>query len=274
MNVADLYIRYGRDSLNTNLPAHAEQRLRAYCKKNNITIRQVVIDVGQSSCFKSRAWKDYLRFLKKGHPHNCGLLFTTWDRFSRNAADAYWMINTLRELGVEPQAAEQPLGASIAENKMMMALYLAAPQVGQDRRALSVTDCMHKARREGRYMGPAPMGYANKKDGPGRKYIAPAEPMAGMVRWLFAEIAKEVYNPEKLFQIAKQKGFLMTRKQFNAIIGNPVYCSRIFLPKYGNQESTFIKGQHEPLISESLFYHVQDILDRFNMDKNTTDKVA
>jgi site-specific DNA recombinase len=52
--------------------------------------------------------------------------FTKWDRFSRNAGDAYQMINILRKVGVEPQAIEQPLDLSVPENKMMLAFYLAA----------------------------------------------------------------------------------------------------------------------------------------------------
>ena len=59
-----------------------------------------------------------------------------WDRFSRNAGDAYQMINILRKLGVEPQAIEQPLDLSVPENKMMLAFYLAAPEVENDIRAL------------------------------------------------------------------------------------------------------------------------------------------
>ncbi|MDE1193132.1 MAG: hypothetical protein PW786_13465 [Arachidicoccus sp.] len=34
---------------------------------------------------------------------------------------------------------------------------------------------MRKARKEGRYMGPAPLGYINKVTEDGKKYIAPKE---------------------------------------------------------------------------------------------------
>ncbi len=42
------------------------------------------------------------------------VLFTKWDRFSRNAADAYHMFNVLGRFGIEAQAIEQPLGLDIA----------------------------------------------------------------------------------------------------------------------------------------------------------------
>ena len=44
-------------------------------------------------------------------------------------------------------------------------------------------------------------------------------------------------------------------------IRNPVYCGKIFIPKYKEEEGYFVQGSHEPLISEVLFYDVQDIVD-------------
>jgi DNA invertase Pin-like site-specific DNA recombinase len=94
----------------------------------------------------------------------CGIRF---DSFSLNfssknlrveslcgAADAYQMISTLRRLGVEPQAVEQPLDLSIPENKMMLAFYLATPEVEIDRRALNTFHGMRRSKKEGRWMHP------------------------------------------------------------------------------------------------------------------------
>jgi len=41
------------------------------------------------------------------------ILFTKWDRFSRNIAEAYLMIKKLQDINVIPQAIEQPLGIFI-----------------------------------------------------------------------------------------------------------------------------------------------------------------
>lgn len=40
-----------------------------------------------------------------------------------------------------------------------------------------------------------------------------------------------------------------------------MYCGKIYIPAFKDEEATYVKGQHEPLISEDLFYTVQDILD-------------
>lgn len=44
-------------------------------------------------------------------------------------------------------------------------------------------------------------------------------------------------------------------------IRNPVYCSKIFIPKYKGEESRFVKGLREPLVAEVLFYAMQNVLD-------------
>ena len=61
--------------------------------------------------------------------------------------------------------------------------------------------------------------------------------------------------------MAKQKGFGSTKSPFWFAMRNPVYCGKIFIPKYKDEESRFINGSHEPIISAELYYQVQDILD-------------
>lgn len=259
MKVADLYIRVSTDEQADKgySQRSQEELLRKYCDINNISIRKVMFEDYSAKTFVRPEWKAYLLELKKHKGKADLVLFLKWDRFSRNAGDAYQMINTLRKLGVEPQAIEQPLDLSIPENKMMLAFYLAAPEVENDRRALNVIHGMRRARKEGRYMGLAPIGYTNKTDEAGRKYISINEPQAGILRWSFEEIAKGAYNTEQVFKMAKEKGFTGTKSLFWFAIRNPVYCGKIFIPKYKEDESR----QHEPLISEDLYYQVQDVLD-------------
>lgn len=188
------------------------------------------------------------------------ILFTKWDRFSRNAGDAYQMIGTLRRLGIEPQAVEQPLDLSIPENKMMLAFYLAAPEVENDRRALNVFYGMRRAKKEGRWMATAPVGYINKITESGRKYIAPKEPEASVMKWVFQELSKGIYAADQIRKEANKRGLKCARNNFWNIIRNPVYCGKIVVSKFKDEESIIVQGQHEPLISESLFYAVQDVL--------------
>ena len=263
MKTADLYIRVSTDEQADKGYSQRSQEefLRRYCDINKLAIRKVMFEDHSAKTFIRPEWQKYLTDLRKHKGQADVVLFLKWDRFSRNAGDAYQMISLLRKLGIEPQAIEQPLDLCVPENKMMLAFYLAAPEVENDRRALNVIHGMRRARKEGRYMGLAPVGYTNKTDECGRKHIAPNEPQASIIRYAFYQIADGTYNTEQIFKQAKLKGFSGSKGLFWFAIRNPLYCGKIFIPKYKDEESRFVKALHEPIISEALFYQVQDVLD-------------
>ncbi len=180
--IADLYIRVSTDEQAEKgfSQRNQEEMLRKYCGINQIQIRNVIYEDHSAKTFNRPQWKKFLANIKK-HKNKINLvLFMKWDRFSRNAGDAYQMINLLRKLGVEPQAIEQPLDLSVPENKMMLAFYLAAPEVENDRRALNTFQGLRRGKKEGRHMGMAPYGYANKITEDGKKYIA----IVPDIKWL------------------------------------------------------------------------------------------
>ncbi|WP_205686131.1 recombinase family protein [Chitinophaga costaii] len=147
------------------------------------------------------------------------------------------MISTLRRLGVEPQAVEQPLDLSIPENKMMLAFYLAAPEVENDRRALNVFHGMRRAKKEGRVIGIAPLGYSSKVTETGKKYIAIKDDEAEIMRWAFSELAAGKLNTEQIWKEARAKGLKCSKNTFWNFIRNPVYGGKVFIAKYKDEES-------------------------------------
>jgi site-specific DNA recombinase len=260
---ADLYIRVSTDEQADKgySQRDQEERLRKYCELQRITIRKVIREDHSAKTFNRPEWTKLLADLRKRRGQVDCILFIKWDRFSRNAGDAYQMINTLRKLEVEPQAIEQPLDLSVPENKMMLAFYLAAPEVENDRRALNVLHGMRRAKKEGRWMGQAPLGYANKITEDGKKYIAPKEPEAGIMQWVFKSLVTGQYTVEQIFKEAQLKGIKVARSNFWVSLRNPVYCGKIYIGPYKEEAARHVPGLHQPIISESLFYDVQDYLD-------------
>ncbi|HEY0669395.1 MAG TPA: recombinase family protein [Sphingobacteriaceae bacterium] len=263
MKTADLYIRVSTDEQADKGYSQRSQEevLRRYCDVKGITVRKAIFEDHSAKSFVRPEWAKFLIDLKKKRGQTDLVLFTKWDRFSRNAGDAYQMISILNGLGVEPQAIEQPLDISVPENKMMLAFYLAAPEVENDRRALNTFFGMRRARKEGRWMGPAVVGYQNRVRENGQKYIAPREPDAAIMRWVYQELATGRWFIDQIWKEARKKGLSCGRKNFWQVIRNPVYCGKIFVPQYKDEEATIVQGQHEGLISEALFYQVMDVLD-------------
>lgn len=263
MKIADLYVRVSTDEQADKGYSQRgqEEMLRKYCEINMISIRKVVFEDYSAKTFERPAWKGLLDDLKKQKGKVNLVLFTKWDRFSRNAGDAYHMIAVLRKLGVEPQAIEQPLDLSIPENKMMLAFYLAAPEVENDRRALNTIDGMRRAQKEGRYMGVASVGYINRISESGRKYIAIDQPQADLLKQAFEEVATGIYALEEVRKRAVRKGLKCSKTSFRRALENPVYFGKIELKAYRDEKAKLVDGQHEALISEKLFYDIQDAID-------------
>ena len=263
MKIADLYIRVSTDEQADKgySQRNQEEVLKRYCEINSIQVRNIIFEDHSAKTFVRPEWKKLESSLKKSKGKVDLVLFTKWDRFSRNAGDAYQMINKLRSYGVEPQAIEQPLDLSVPENKMMLAFYLAAPEVENDRRALNTFHGMRRAKKEGRCLGIAPLGYKNVTNENGNKSIIIKEPQASIIRFAFKELAKGILCAEEVRREANKKGLKCSRANFWMLVRNPVYCGKIFIPKYKDEEAHFVPGLHEPIITESLYYKVQDMLD-------------
>ena len=264
MKKADLYIRVSTDEQADKgySQRDQEERLRRYCENNSIVVGQVIYEDYSAKTFNRPEWIKLLDTLRKKSSRTNLLLFTKWDRFSRNAGDAYQMINILKKLKVEPQAIEQPLDLSIPENKMMLAIYLAAPEVENDRRALNTYYGMRRAKKEGRLMGRAPYGYANKITENGKKYVTPTEPEASNMKWAFKEMSKGVFSATQIMEMMNRKGGRLVKiSAFLASLRNTAYCGKIYVEQFNEEEAHYVTSIHEPLISEDLFEKVQCIMD-------------
>ncbi|UDQ51996.1 recombinase family protein [Chryseobacterium indologenes] len=102
----------------------------------------------------------------------------------------------------------------------------------------------------------------------GKKVIAPKEPEADIIKWSFHQAAQNDHKISEIMKMANEKGLICSRSHFFRILRNPIYCGLISVKLKSNEEQ-MIKGLHEPLISESLFYQVQSVI---NTKRKTTSK--
>ncbi|WP_082891186.1 recombinase family protein [Chryseobacterium glaciei] len=150
---------------------------------------------------------------------------------------------------------------SVPENKLMLAIYLSTPEVENDRRALNTFHGMRRAKKEGRLMGIAPYGYINRSHEDGKKYIAIKQPEASNLIWAFNEVAKgHIPTDHVRVQMNKRDGSSMSRSAFSKAMRNSVYCGKIYIENYKQEEAYHIDGKHEALISERLFNQVQLVM--------------
>ncbi|WP_312285114.1 recombinase family protein [Chryseobacterium gleum] len=267
MTIADLYIRVSTDEQADKgySQRDQEERLRSHCFRAGLIIGKVIFEDHSAKSFERPEWKKYMLEFSRRKAEKEGrlLLFTKWDRFSRNTSDAYQMIGHLKKKNITPQAIEQSLDLSIPENKVLLAIYLSTPEVENDRRALNVTNGMRRAIKEGRMMGIAPYGYINKCTEDGRKYVAIKEPEASNIIWAFKQVAKG-HLPTAIVRVEmnKRDGRNISLNAFMEALKNVAYCGKLLLRANGKEEEKIVEGKHEPLISEELFMKVQNVLRR------------
>ncbi|AMR33114.1 hypothetical protein A0256_17675 [Mucilaginibacter sp. PAMC 26640] len=58
-----------------------------------------------------------------------------------------------------------------------------------------------------------------------------------------------------------ESGLNCSKNNFLRLVRNPIYCGRIPIAQYKDEDAFTVTGLHKPIISEYLFYEVQDILD-------------
>lgn len=265
MKSAILYIRVSTDEQADRgySQRNQDEVLKKYCLQHRINILDIIFEDYSAKTFNRPKWTQMLQNLRKQKRYRSKLLlFTKWDRFSRNTSEAYQMISYLRNLGVEPQAIEQPLDLSVPENKMMLAFYLAVPEVENERRGLNVFYGLRRARKEGRWTSIAPIGYLNKSTENGTKYIAPDPTQGKLMKEAFEDLAKGKFAIDQVWRMAKLKGLKCGKSNFAQVLRNPIYCGLITVPAHKDEMLQFVIGQHQALITRETFEKVQHYLNK------------
>lgn len=190
------------------------------------------------------------------------ILLIKFDRFNRNIEYDYQMIRMLRDLNVQPMAIDQPIDLEVPKSIVMLAVYLPIPEAENSRRGLTTSERMRRAIKMWCCPEKAPIAYANHTNTDGKKFIMPKQPEADHIRWLFQQLATGCYTISKVRKIACINGLQCIKNNFWKLVRNPIYCGMIEIPASWNEEEQFVRGIHEPLISESLFHQVQLIICR------------
>ena len=112
---------------------HQEETLRRYCELKGYNVISHFQDCFSAITFDRPEWKKLESFVKNNKKVDL-ILFTKWDRFSRNTEQALAVILELSNMGIEINSIEQPLDFSIPDNKMILSMYLLLPELNQIKR--------------------------------------------------------------------------------------------------------------------------------------------
>jgi len=119
---------------------------------------------------------------------------------------------------------------------------------------------VRNAKESGRYLGKAPFGYSNIIDGTLRNLIEINKPKALIVEKTFQDYITGI--PQYLiYKTAKKLGLALSGKMvIRDILTNCVYAGLIKVPAFQELPEKYVKGIHEPIISEAESWLVQSML--------------
>lgn len=250
------------------------ERLERYCEKEQIEIVYQFNEDHSAKSFDRPSWKEWMAYAKKNHKDIDYLLFTTWDRFARDIAGAYSVIAELtNKYKIQPQAIEQQIDFSIPETKAMLALYLAMPEIDNDRRSIKIRGGIRQALKQGRWIRKAPVGYRNMRDEQNKPIIVPHESNADLIRYAFEAFADGVTQAEIRSELAA-KGLRLSKSNFSRLLRRELYIGKMIVPAEGDEPEMVVEAVHQGLISEDLFYRVQNALDGTKKRLNSVAKVT
>ncbi len=236
-----------------------EAKLIQYCKERDYRVIEIYREDYSAKTFKRPEFKKLLTFCKSNKRQVDELLLVKWDRFSRNTAESYQMIGTFNALDIKINAITQPLDMTVPEQLLMMAVYLAIPEVENQRRSQNVIAGMRRAFKEGRYVGSPPKGYYVGRDDSKKPILMPSK-NAPLIQEAFELISKGIYTQKEVLNRLKKKGLKSSKTVFSILLRNPIYYGSVFIKAYKEEPETVVDGIHEPIISKKLFDDVQVVL--------------
>jgi site-specific DNA recombinase len=260
---------------------HQEESLKKYCDDNGYNVLSVYREDHSAKDFKRPEWTKLKKYAKSNKKIITKILFTKWDRFSRNIEEALKEIREFDSIDIEINASEQNLDRTNSDSKLILAVYLSAGEVERDKIASRTKMGTYQAKCEGYYASKAPFGYVSVRYGSktqqtqtkGKRTMLVPDENAHFVTRAFNEVATGLKPAEHIRKQLKEEGMMLEKSAFNTMLKNIVYAGKIEVPEYKKNPARLVDAVHEPLIDIETFLKVQEVFKNKRWKNiKTTDK--
>ena len=238
---------------------HQKEMLERYCELKDYALLKHFEEDFSAKNFNRPEWIKLEAFVKANRRSIDKIIFTKWDRFSRNIEEALRVIRNFRNWGIEVNAIEQPLDLTNPDNKTMLALYLVMPEVENDKISQRTKDGIIRARKEGAYTAKPPFGYSGIRID-NKASLVPNED-AEIVKNMFKEVANGVLPIEHIRKSFIKQGYKGCKQSFYYMLRNKLYTGHVMVPEYKKHPAYWVEGLHEAIVDEATFSKVQEVLE-------------
>jgi site-specific DNA recombinase len=238
-----------------------EKACREFAERNGYQVLEVFREEGVSA--KTADRKELMKMLNYCRSNKGGVdAVIVWkvDRFARRAEDHLALKAVLIKQNVQLLSVTEPI-EDTNTGRLMETVLAAFAQFDNELRAERSKGGTYARVEQGGYPFYAPLGYANVKDSLKRPTLNKDSIRAPLIAQIFNEHKSGNYTQKQIAQFAFQIGLRSRKGQKLAtqtvvnILQNPVYMSKVKSPSTGE----LIPAIHEPIITEEIYYDVQDI---------------
>lgn len=270
IKTAIIYTRVSTDEqaeYGFSLP-HQKEAIEKYCEMNEIRIIKQYQEEFSGKDFNRPAFKELFEYAKDNKKDVDALIFSRWDRFSRNLEEALKYKRLFNNMGIEIMSIDQSIDPTVPESKMMLAVLNVMAEIERDKISIRTKEGMRRAMKEGYWVTTPPFGYSiSSYNGSTRKIIIPNE-KSEVVKEMFREYSKGTYTVEELRIHFKKKGIDRSYQGYIDLLINIAYIGKISIKPWKHEESQEVRGLHEPIIEEDMFYRVQELLGKRRWKKD------
>ena len=230
------------------------ERLEAFCKsQDNYTVYRVYEDGGYSADSLDRpALKEMLRDLREGKI-NCVLAYKI-DRLTRSVRDFHQLMDVFDRHGVKFVSVTQSLDTQNPMGRLLRNVLLDFAQFEREMTADRTRDKMHQRAQKGLWNGGnVPYGYKAEN----KRLIANGEETTRL-QFMFQHFAESPSLARLRDDLHRRGWYSRSKKSWSKtaldqILRNPIYSGYV---RFNEQ---LYKGDHAPIVEESLFNKVQSV---------------
>ena len=197
-----------------------------------------------------------LRFVKGSKEKITYIVVHMVDRFSRSGANAIYLKEQLKDIGVYIQSVRQPVDSSTSSGDFQQNIQMIFSHYDNQIRKEKCMSGTKEALERGDWVTKPPFGYDIIYSNGVKKIILNEK--GKLIRKAFHWKA-EGYTAEEILQKLKPHGIEMYPQRISRMFRNPFYCG---LLSHVALEGKLVKGNHEECVSEDIFLKANQVLQK------------
>ncbi|MFI5151461.1 MAG: recombinase family protein [Bacteroidia bacterium] len=195
-----------------------------------------------------------LQFVKRSKDKITYIIVHMVDRFSRSGANAIYIKEQLKGVGIYIMSVKQPVDTTTTSGDFQQNMQIMFSHYDNQLRREKCMSGVKEALSRGEWCHAAPMGYDAIQVNGERKIVVNAD--GKLIRKAFHWKADEGVNNEECRARLAKLGIRLSHQRMSAIFKNPFYCG---LMAHSMLEGKLLEGNHESMISKELFLKVNQI---------------